>query len=348
MAKKLTSVENTWKQAVLHDIFEAGGLIKLPIRTAGVNYVNKYQKSDGQVLCDEIKYRSFKFYDTDGALRRIANNCYFFDLRDRDVHKRLVETQIANIIAAFCAENEIFWDDVNTHKTTVEMDTYRKSILGNACWEFGCFLSQQSDKGPSKYAAKFATKRGSGTKSKASTTSSSPRSGVPKSGYKSSGGKSGEIKGLIGEPGEKIDLTSTCTYMGVILCLSSKSKAQYAFVDPLANKVDPNKVKLGDPSGYSSCKLFFASERDAYAAIDKIKSSIAIPDHITGFEIRRQAVDRNGYFKINTEIGPAYIKASKLNEAVAEELDKEVHQPKSRYPEINDVDVYTEAMFQYE
>jgi hypothetical protein len=346
MAKKLTSVENTWKQAVLHDIFEAGELIKLPIRTAGVNYVDKYQKSDGQAICKEIKYRSFNFYDTDGALRRIAGNCYFYGLRDRDTHKRLAETQIANIIAAFCAENEIFWDDVNTRKTTVEMDTYRKSLLGNACWEFECFLSQQADKEPSKYAAKFAAKRGGDTKAK--TTSSSPRSGAPKSGYKSSGGKSGEIKGLIGEPGEKIDLTSTRDYMGVILCLSSKTKAQYAFVDPLAFKADPNRVKLGDPSGYSSCKLFFASERDAYDAIDKIKSTIAIPDHITGFEIRKQAVDKNGYFKINTEIGPAYIKASKLNEAVAEELEEEACQQKSRYPEIGDVDVYTEAMFQYE
>ena len=344
MAKKLTKVESAFQRAFLHDIFEAGGLIKLPIRTAGRNYAASYEKSACKIICDEIKYRMFNFYKTDEALNQL-NRIIFYDLRSADERKSLSAQQIANIIAAFCAENEIFWDDVNTHRTTVEMDTYRKSILGNACWEFKCFLSQQTEEAPSKYAAKFAAERGGAAKAKATK-----RSGAPKIGYKSSGGKSAEIKGLIGKPGEKIDLSAMCDQPIAILCKSDKPKPQFAFVDPIANKVDPNKVKLGDPSGYSSCKLFFASMADAYKAIDKILvSDIDIPSHITGFDIRKDTrVDKNGYFKINTEIGHAYIKASKLNEAIAEEFGEDACQQKSRYPEIDDVDVYTEAMFKYE
>jgi hypothetical protein len=240
--------------------------------------------------------------------------------------------QIANMIAAFCAEHEIFWDDINTHRTTVEMDTYRKSALGGACWEFNCFLSQQADKPSARKPLRAPRVAGA----------------APKSGYKSSGPKSGEIGGLIGKPGEKVFLTGK--NLVVICCDSSKPKAQYVYVDPLTYKADINKVKLGDPSGYSACKLFFDSVSTAETAVEIIKRSFTIPEHITGFTLKRQSADPNGYFKIDTTVGPAYIKASKLNEEIKEEMTEEAPSKttKSRFPEIGDIDVYSEAMHRYE
>lgn len=334
MAKKLTSVELTWKQPVLHDIFEAGGLLKRPVRTSGKNRVAIVgRESAAKIICDEISFRNFDFHKTDLALGHLANYVSFMPLHDRSKIKTLTEKQLANIIAAFCAEQEIFWDDINTHRTTVEMDTYRKSYLGAACWDFKCFLSQQATKKPATSSSRASTPRVAGA--------------GPKSGYKSSGPKSGEIKGLIGKPGEKI-IFGGITNLAVICCTSSKPKGQYVFIDPVAIKADINKVKLGDPSGYTSCKLFFDSVSTAETAIEIIKRDMTIPEHITDFVIKKQPADPNGYFKVDTEVGPAYIKASKLNEEITEEMTDASKVTKSRFPEIMDIESYNEAMYRYE
>jgi hypothetical protein len=344
MAKKLTAGEASLSRAFLHDLFEAGGLLKYPVRTYEKNYIKVNAQSQAKIICDEIKYRTFDFYKTDSALRYIST-CLVFPLKDVGKAKRLDEYSIANMIAAFCSEQGIFWDNVNTLKSTVEMETYRRSILGNACWEFECFLSQQADKAPDKFAAKYAAKRTAPAKT-GTKTSGGTRSGAPKSDYKSSGAKSGSIKGLIGKPGEKITFPAD-QLMFAILCASSKSKPQYAFIDPLSKPADPNVVRIGDPSGYTACKLFFKSLDDATAAIHKIESELGLPAHVTGCTPAKGYPDANGYFLVNTEVGPAYIKARKLNETIAEELDtdEESSVKKSRFPEINDIDVYTEAMF---
>ena len=336
MAKKLTAAESTWQKTVLHDLFEAGELIKRSVRDAGSNRIIRMGEADNaKLICNEIKFRNFDFPKLDSALYSIARFVSFEQLHASGTRKNLTAAQIANIIASFCADQEIFWDDINTHRTTVEMDTYRMSILGKACWEFGCFLSQQADKKTKKPAARTSTPRAAGA--------------APKSGYKSSGPRSGEIKGLLGKPGEKITFSSS-TIMYVIVCESSKPKTQYVYVDPISYKADPNMARLGDPSGYSACKLFFDKKEDAEFAITTIKSEYTIPDHITGFIVKRQGADANGYFKINTDLGPAYIKASKLNEEITEEMTEEPKTTarKSRFPEIDDIEMYSEAMHCYE
>lgn len=335
MAKKLTSTEATWQRAVLHDIFEAGGLLKRPTRDAGSNrIINAHETEKAKRICDEIKFRNFDFPKLDASLHSIARYVSFEQLHDAGTRKMLRANQIANIIASFCAEQEIFWDDINTHRTTVEMDTYRMSILGKACWDFGCFISQRADKKKtSKLVKSVSEPRVAGSASK--------------SGYKSSGPRSGEIGGLIGEPGKKV-IFAKDDILRVIVCHSTKPKTQYIYVDPIANKADTNIAKIGDPSGYSTCKLFFDSIEAAQAAIDTIKSEYKIPDYITGFEIKKQAADPNGYFKIKTDLGNAYIKASKLNEEITEEITEEPKKVKSRFPSINDIDVYSDAMYRYE
>jgi hypothetical protein len=342
MAKKLTAAEAAFSRALLHDLFEAGGILKYPIREEGRNYIKEYAPDEAKTICNEIKFRTFDFLNVDYAIKSISS-CWIYPLRDPGKAKRLEAESIANIIAAFCAELEIFWDDVNTHRTSTELETYRKSFLGKACWEFECFLSQQETKAPDKFAAKYAAKRGTTKAPKAprSTTGS-----APKSGYKSSGAKSSVIKGLIGKPGEKTTF-STHTLLYSILCKSTKAKPQFAFIDPVSTLADPNVVRLGDPSGYTACKLFFKSIEEAEAAIAKIKSSIAIPDHISAFTPAKGYADANGYFLVKTEIGPAYIKARKLNETVSEDLDEteEFTATPAKFPKINDIETYNEAFF---
>jgi hypothetical protein len=335
MAKELTAAEVALSKAFLHDLFVAGGLVKYPIRTLGDNYVARYCTEEAKVICKEIKYRTFDFLSTDYAISTIAGSCWVYPLNEPGKAKRPDKHSIANIIAAFCAENEILWDNVNVPRTVTEMETFRKSLLGNACWQFGCFLSQTSEK-----AAATTSKTTKSTKAGAT------RGSAPKSDYKVSGAKSGLIKGLIGKPGEKTTFARG-KYLYSVLCSSTKTKPQFAFIDPVSTLSDPNVVRLGDPSGYTACKLFFTSVDEANAAIEKIKSSIIIPDHISGFSPARASADANGYFLVRTEIGPAYIKARKLNETIAEELEETEDNSarKAKFPEINDVDTYTEAFF---
>jgi hypothetical protein len=331
---KLSATELVWKQPVIHDIFVAGGLLKKSVRTQGTNFIARYCAESAESICSEIKNRTFDFPKTDAALKDIAG-WRFQPLHESGAGKRLTAKQIANILANFCTENEIFWDDINTLRTTVEMDTYRMSFLGKACWDYKCFLSQQS---------------GKTTRSISPTTRTAGGSTAPKSDYKSSGPKSGLIKGLVGEPGEKTTFPSS-DVLYVIVCDSTKKKKQYVFIDPLKPVAEINKVRFGDPSGWSSCKIFFSSLSEVEKALERIKSEgFSVPVDVLGFHIEKQKADPNGYFLVATDLGNVYIKASKLNEAIEESLvtEPETGKRTSRFPEINDIDVYHEAMLRYE
>jgi hypothetical protein len=342
---KLTGSEITWTRPVLHDIFTAGGLVKNSVRTFGTNRVSRHGLDrEAKIICDEIRNRVFDFISVDKAINQISRYVIFTPLHENG-SKSLTPGQIARILAAACATQEIFWDDVNTSRTTVEMDTYRMSTFGKACWEFQCFLSQQADKKakPMKVGGTVGSTRRSGGVGRTGGTSS----------YKSSGPKSGLIGGLIGEPGDKIHFTGT-SYLYDIICESSKKKTQFVFIDPIAYKSDINKVRFGDPSGWSACKLLYETREEAEAAIQAIRDGgFRIPTDITGFTPAKQKVDPNGYFKVKTEVGPAYIKASKLNEAMEEALESSaqesvVDNKNARFPEIGDIDVYSEAMHRFE
>lgn len=341
---KLTGTEATWSRAVVHDIFVAGGLVRTSIRTNGTNRISRHGLDEvAKIICDEIKNRVFDFPNVERAIERIASYVSFTPLHDSGESKSLNANQIARILANACAMQEVYWDDVNTARSTVEMETYTKKPFGKACKDFQCFLSQQA-------AKKARPMRVAGDAGRAAGRVGGVGRSGGTSSYKSSGPKSGIIGGLIGEPGEKTTFKGTA-YIYDIICESSKKKTQFVFVDPIAYKSDINKVRFGDPSGWSACKLLFETRDEVDAAIAAIRDGgFRIPADVTGFTAAKQKVDPNGYFKIRTEIGEAYIKASKLNEAMKEDLeasDDNVNRA-AKFPEISDIDVYSEAMHRFE
>jgi hypothetical protein len=52
---KLTGTESVWKQPVVHDIFEAGGLLRKSVRTVGSNQVAVRAPDAAKIICNEIK-----------------------------------------------------------------------------------------------------------------------------------------------------------------------------------------------------------------------------------------------------------------------------------------------------
>lgn len=80
----------------------------------------------------------------------------------------------------------------------------------------------------------------------------------------------------------------------------------------------PYKIKLTSGSGAEDCVLFFKSAGEAQAFANKIKQDDAKNKNVIGnnsIHVSRRTADPNGYLKVETVYGPAYIYASKLNEA---------------------------------
>lgn len=96
----------------------------------------------------------------------------------------------------------------------------------------------------------------------------------------------------------------------------------------------PKRVNFSGGQGGQDMVIFLesASEADEFCAKCEQKNiSIDKRTHpgnsVTHFRAYPQRPDKNGYFKIETEFGPAYVKASNLNEELLEFLkNKESNQ----------------------
>jgi hypothetical protein len=82
---------------------------------------------------------------------------------------------------------------------------------------------------------------------------------------------------------------------------------------------------IGNSSDYN----FTIQEADAF--LIKCNNG-TIPSNISNLQVAKIGVDKNGYYKVGTEYGDAYIKASKLNEELAEEVEKQ-DEPKKGFIE---------------
>ena len=86
-----------------------------------------------------------------------------------------------------------------------------------------------------------------------------------------------------------------------------------------------NKVLFGKAKGYGYCQIYFDNLADAEACLRKaLANGIKMPQNVSIVKVcQLSKVLPNGYFKIGTEYGAAYILASKLNECLTEEADQE-------------------------
>ena len=360
---KLSQRDKSAGRGFLLDLFVVGGILDENDLSFGDRLAARQSDIDGKgpealIICKEIKNRLFDFFEVDKALKSLEG-CRFYaepsvtgawkysseEGKVRQVSR--TADKLAAIIADFCADNQIYWDDVNTNRTVDELEQYKQTLIGAALWNEGCFLSQAAQR---KAAA--ATK----------TTSRAPRAPrtagtTPTSGYKTSGPQSGNARGLIGQPNAKTIFPAGTTMYGIFgtNTKSSKPTPAFALVNPLEAKgaslsnSSINKVFINSSHGYTDCRCFFDSRAAADAFLQKCISMSLCPAFVQGLQVGRANADPNGYFQVETECGPVFIQAHKLNELFAQK-SAEVAQKKASTPkyEIHDIATFEEAFFKYE
>lgn len=310
---KLTPAEERNARSWLHDVFLAGKILdesRAKRADDSDRFYNRYSNKSRIVaacedICNEILNRSFK--DVQNSLIYVSNYYFYKDFNNTKTISK-GSSVLASYIAWFCKENGLYWDD--TMATTYEVELFEKTDLGQAVKDFGCYISMVK---PAKTTKKVSTTSGAGTKS-----------GQPKNGYKASGGQSSNVRNLIGTPGVKINISGTEAY-----CIegvnANTSKIPAAYIKPLSSSGasgNTNKVFIGDPSGYTDCKLFFAVYTDALNFLSECDNHNITPSNISNLQVVKAKIDKNGYFEVGTEFGPAFIKASKLNEELMEAYEE--------------------------
>lgn len=316
MAVKLNAKDQEYALSWMHDILIAGGLkdirtskrhaYRLIISQVWGNQQNSVQKAC-KTICDEILNRQFA--DIDSAFRELSDIPFCGNFGTRRTIKRGPE-YLAAFVAWFCANNGIYWD--NSLRTTYEMDVFEKTLLGAALKQYDGYVEPI-----------VAVKTTNSTK----TVTSKVSGQGPKNDYKSTGGQSSNVRDLKGIAGSK-EILSVPVLFVIKGVNANTSKVPYAFIRPLkasGASGNTNKVFLGDPSGYTDCTLFFTTIQEADAFLIKCNNG-AIPSNISNLQVAKIGVDKNGYYKVGTEYGDAYIKASKLNEELIEEVETQPEQ----------------------
>ena len=354
----LSQKDRDTARGFLLDLFYAGGLIQDGDTSIGNNLSRRWTsfsgttaKSKVQVVCTEILQRNFDFFNVDAALNDMSSFKFFADptafgrVRGARMITRDAGT-LANYIAYFCKTNGIYWDDINTHKTTYEMDQYRKTLIGGALWNFECFLSQNSGASAATNAPTT-----SATSTRAPRTPRTPGQ-APANPYKSLGPQSGNIRDLKGKPGQKVQANTRVSFCIVADNAKSASPA-YALIKPLTKGADvngTNKVFVSSSHGYTDCTCYFDDVNDA----DKFLAQCQARNwgaNISNLRVVKKASESNGYFLVGTEFGVCAISAKRMNEMVAEEIEPDIAKDSSIKKDsykIADAEVYAEALYKYE
>lgn len=263
---------------------------------------------------------------------------------------------LAKAIVWFCQEASIYWDITDiTPELRTELEN---SIFGKALLE----SDQALDKNKKPEPAPTPTPRAPGA--------TGPGTGIKKGEgtYARSGQHSSLVKNLVGTPGTKIfperlkagGKKNRILYIQTPVSASGKPKGIY--IDPINYDAitntatsNPNShvIKLGAPHYGWASVLYFDDFGYASQFRDKCQSKLGI-----SLEVVHKKYDENGYYRVSTEFGDAWIAADRLNEDVIAENNEQLDGEKlveenvseSKYEKgeqdwekaFNNIDVYDE------
>ena len=283
------------------------------VKQGNTDYVSGWNKSDVNVACKTIyKFIVDRQIDTGGTLEphfdALGNAEYYGDssLDYTNVYKIKAKT-FMKIFANICAKREIFWDD--SEYTPFELDYFKKTPFGETLWEFRCFVSQEPN------VLKIATPSATATpKAPRATTGTAGSTGAPRTTgaghtlYRNNAG------GIIGTSKDILTVPEMYCILGEF---NPKGKTSPKIHVSPQGQAAPLRVKYTSGQGHNDCILYFDNLN---AANDfKTKCDANLPANVAFLKVKKLATDPNGYVQVNTQYGPAYIKASKLHEEIIED-----------------------------
>lgn len=265
-----------------------------------------------KVVCDELVNRDFA--NIDSALRSLKSYAPGSGFKAVTFAKAIV----------YAAELlELYWDD--TLKTPYEIDEFKKTMLGEAVYKYGRYISAIKDK-PTRAPRSSAST--SGATATASTTAAQPQNN-----YKSSGPQSGNVRDLrdvdgigAGIPGQKVIAEGKHIFRIIGDNPQSKNTPN-VFIKPLSASGatgNTNKVFFSSGNGYTDCTCYFDDEIDAQKFLAKMIAANRIPANVSNPRVSKRTADKNGYFIVGTEFGACAISAKTLNEALNEGLAEDI------------------------
>lgn len=308
-------------KAWMHDVMVIGGVLSSSQRTSSdiyFTYYNKVPSAEAGKICDELINRDFS--DIDSDIKKLSNFKFYASMTDAKV-KQFDPEGIAKAIVYMAECLGLYWDD--TIRTPYEITTFQKTLLGNAVYKYGRYIS--NIKGTQAKSTKSASS-GSSTKTSASGSAQAPSS------FKQSGPQSSKARGIIdlstgnvvaaGQPGEKVFMETDCALAirGLKTGVKSQVFAQIRPLDPAGAAGNTNAVFISASHGYGCCTCYFERMPEATDFYANLVASGKVPSDVTKLEIvKTSKVDKNGYFLADTEFGVCAISAKVLNEDINEQ-----------------------------
>ena len=311
-----TPASETAAKAWMHDIMIVAGVRTHDQRKVGTNSFSRYQRppvTEAQQVCDELINRNFA--NIDSSINRLSQYRFLPSLVADVSQKSFRPEAIAKAIVYTAELLNLYWDD--TIRTPYEIDEFKKTILGDAVYKYGRYISAIPDTTTKSRAPRNATT--------GSTGSSTATTSAPQNGYKSSGPQSGNVRDLQdlnggqGTPGQKV--TASGQFIYKIIADKVGKNTPNVFIKPLSASGETNgtnKIFISSGNGYTDCTCYFDDPNDAQAFLDKIIKNNKVPANIVNLRVVKMNADPNGYFLVGTEFGVVAVSARTLNEALTE------------------------------
>ena len=301
-------------RAFMHDVMVVAGLISNQ-RVENIVRLERYNRpptAEIGKICDELVNRDFA--DIDASINKLTQYDFYPNFTDDGRAKSLSPDAIAKAIVYTAECLGLYWDD--TLRTPYEIDAFKKTLLGDAVFKYGRYISAIKDKTTSK---------------KVATSSGAPKvaGAAPKNDFRQQGPKSSQASGLVdlngnpipaGQPGQKVFIDKGYA-LAIRGSVSGKASKVRAVVTPLNSKAvsgSKNKVFINASHGYGVAECLFDEMSDAQDFYDKLVNAGRVPSDVTDLQIGKIGVDKNGYFLVDTEFGICAIAARVLNEEIDE------------------------------
>ena len=310
MARIFTTPEaEAAAKVFMHNITVAGGINTKNLQTGRQWPIDDARfVAVAQPICTELVNRDFA--NIDQAINRISQFRFIPNYTGQGKYKSYKPEGVAKAIVYMAELLNLYWDD--TIRTPYEVEEFKKTLLGDAVYKYGRYISAIKDKTTRAKAA--------------SGTASQPRvaSSAPQNNYKQSGPQSGNVRGLLGNPGDKVFADGPVSYR--IEGDKLQSNTPKVFIKPLTASGEvngTNKIFISSGNGYTDCVCYFDDPNDAQTFLNKIEAAGRVPSNVTNIHVAKVKSDTNGYFLVSTEFGTCAISARTLNEAMLEAVEKD-------------------------